>query len=532
MSILRTKPAFTYNGITLVLSNPSRFDIRNENLLTASGEDLVNEFCLQPEFNTFQCDIRVKECGEPLLPNTRVIMTLGESATHLWLPQTRENSIGEVRGSVFISQKTGIPTIPSFFPQDAADPRDLEGEFNDLQSDETESQSAETEDNDNPKRRHGKTRRNNFAFWMQQDFKKAKWLAKGNPIPKSPDVNYNIYPEITKVIDLLTNSKNKNLFIDIETDAFLNITCIGLSFGLPEIYVVPIILWDYTPAYDMLLLARLFRALAVSFRDNQTVAHNGSGFDFFVFGYKLSLPVGARLYDTMLAHHRCFPQVEKSLGHCMSMWTWQPFHKDEGSFGYRNQQQAKQLWQYCGKDIYGLILIFESINAYAARVPGLVNSIQQANDSIRPYLICQLQGIKYDEQLVKEMLVENDRLMMQYLRIIEYLVGKDNLKEIRGKGKSSLPSSNKQCVKYFHDLLGYEVVARGKPDETGKRNSSLAKGAMFKLRLKYENPVIDLILAYRRVQKETSTLKFNPWSLHNNDNINTVTERIDTVAST
>ena len=38
----------------------------------------------------------------------------------------------------------------------------------------------------------------------------------------------------------------------------------------------------------------------------------------------------------------------------------------------------------------------------------------------------------------------------------------------------------------------------------------MAKKNLYKLKLKQENPVIDLIIAYRETQKESGALKFNP----------------------
>lgn len=84
------------------------------------------------------------------------------------------------------------------------------------------------------------------------------------------------------------------------------------------------------------------------------------------------------------------------------------------------------------------------------------------------------------------------------------------IKDYRKAG--SFPSSNKQCCKYFHDLLGYPVVYRNPPDQNGVRNPSLAAKHMYKLRLKHENPVIDLTLAFRQTKLETSTpLGFLAW---------------------
>lgn len=81
-----------------------------------------------------------------------------------------------------------------------------------------------------------------------------------------------------------------------------------------------------------------------------------------------------------------------------------------------------------------------------------------------------------------------------------------------------MPGSNKQCCTYFHDMLGYPVISRGKETKKGTRNASLAKQNMYKLRLRFDNPVIDFCLAYRELAKESGSLKFNPWIDDSHDN--------------
>src|SRR6266550_5723469 len=95
--MLRNKPAFEYCGLTIILSNPSRFD--SIKLLSAGAGRLVNDF-LQPEHNQYQCDLRLKEDLSPLLPNTKCLLVLGESAAKLWT-KNNENTLNEIRGSVF-----------------------------------------------------------------------------------------------------------------------------------------------------------------------------------------------------------------------------------------------------------------------------------------------------------------------------------------------------------------------------------------------------------------------------------------------
>jgi hypothetical protein len=64
-------------------------------------------------------------------------------------------------------------------------------------------------------------------------------------------------------------------------------------------------------------------------------------------------------------------------------------------------------------------------------------------------------------------------------------------------------------------MLGYPVVSLGKMTKKGTRNASLAKQNMFKLKLKYNNPVIDFVIAYRELAKESGSLKFTPWKTNN-----------------
>jgi len=285
----------------------------------------------------------------------------------------------------------------------------------------------------------------------------------------------------------------------METDKNLQMLCFSFSFsGSCDVYVVPCIDHNYSHAYSNLHL--LFKSLQIAIRDNTIVSHNGSGFDFFVLAKKYRVGV-KRVYDTMLAQHRCFPEVEKSLGHTISLWAYfEPYHKDEGG-SYSNSDQCRSMWKYCGKDVYTMRLCHMAIVEYARRQPGLEDSIAQAMSSIRPYLITTLQGIKYDNNALVSVMKTNDRLMTQYLRFIKLLCG-----------YQMLPSSSKQTVNYFHDKLHYPVIDYGKPSKKdGTKKPSLGKKNIFKLRLRYNNPVLDLCINYRETMKESGSLKFTPW---------------------
>lgn len=514
--MLRNKPRLTYKGLTIILSNPSRFD--TVSLLSANGGSLLNDWCLRPEFNSMQCDIRLADDVSPLLPNTKCILLCGDYAMHKWLPETSGNSIGEMRGSPFV--KDGIVCIPTFYPQDAADLKAYEQQLN-IHSKEFQPDASEYDNEDEGDiKRHGKTARKNYAFWLRADTRKAKEVLRlGGKIPpcEFPEPIYHIYPNSDEVVQLLQTKQDGYLYFDIETDyEDQNLQCFAFSLDGINIYSVPVLDYNYRCAYST--THHILRALAEAFWNRIVVAHNGAAFDFFVMAAKYRIPIN-RCYDTMLAMHRCFPDIEKSLGHCVSYWTWERFHKDEDSQGYMTRDQMMARLRYCAKDVRTMFLIHKAIERYAKTIPGLEDSVKTAMDCIRPYLITSLQGIRYNQEKVKATSDENDQLMMQYMRCIKLLIGEQGMKDVqravKGKAKS-FPGSNSQCCEYFHEILGYPVVARSKKTQ----KPSLAKQAMFKLALKHDNPVIQFCLAYREMSKSYGTLQFVPWRDDENKVIN------------
>jgi len=495
--MLYSPPKFSYCGLTIILSNVSRFD--KLELLSAIAGYKYNKECLAPELNRFQCDIRLAEDARPLLSNTKCLLLLGQRSLSLHTDSSL--TLNEVRGTPLYS-KSELPCIASYFPQDCMDIRDYESEFN------TESKAEEFEEDSEPEfvgdKKRSKTQRQNFFFWLKEDTKRAIQVIQNNGIFPKDEIEpiYEIYPNISNIIKLLYETKNSYLYLDIETDGEFNIRCIGLSFNGIKIYVIPLLTYTYEPAYSLEDMCRLYKALCIAFRDNILVAHNGLVFDFFIFCWKYKIPVGRRLEDTMLLHGRCWTEAEKSLAHCMSHLTWQPYHKDEGVHTYTTADQSNKLWQYCAKDVFGLALIHKALWKQTESLPGLKESYEQVNASLYPYLLMSLQGICYDKSLLESKLLYNDRYATQMLRIMQILHGKE------------VPAliSNKKCVNYFHDQLKYKVQLRSK--RTMK--PSLNEKALLKLRLNYKNPVIDCLLNYRRVLKESGVMKFNDWKLNEN----------------
>lgn len=496
----RCPPKVGYIGLTIVLSNPSRFD--KYYLLTANGGMFFETECLGKTIHRNQCDIRLMSERSPLLPGTKCVLLLGEPCIKEWLGL--DTTLMEQRGSPVV--KDGVVYICSFLPQDAVDNKNYEKDFNPLLAKTgavTVSDVKVVKDASSEKRKHGATDRANWPAWLRLDTQKAlRVLDFDGKLPlERVALELILHPSSHYVETELLKYKDCTFYFDMETErdsaGNIHMICFAFAFEAGPVVSVPLLAHDYSLAYSPEMTVRILRALAIALRDNCCVAHNGSGYDFMVLAIYYRIGIGRKVYDTMVAQHRIFPELEKSLGHCISMWLYAPFHKDEGAGGYMSVAQVNQKLQYCAKDVHTMRLIRLEQLDYAKRIPGMLESIQQAQDSIRPYMITTLQGITYDAAFLTNTVKENDRLMMQYLRMMNLLMGTDKLPLI----------SNKACIQYFHDMLDYPVVARSK--KTGK--PSLDEKALLKLRLKVANPIIDILLAYRRVKKETGSLQFNPW---------------------
>ena len=509
------------------MSNPSRFDTRV--LLSAnSGEwfcTQLSKHCGQTRYSAEITDLdSFNQSGRKIREGTKAILLLGERSQRE--VGGANTSLGENRGCPLFFN--GIPCVSSYLPIDTHDMVDHERRLNPHlknrgMSETGEQLEGESEDDDggdsDVKTRHGRTSRGNYRFWLERDLEKVGRVLKtgGFRVHSTPD--YRIFPSAEEAITELSTHKDEDFFLDIETDSDLNITCFGFTFGANNpVFTVPLLRYDYSTAYSA--TGQILRALCKAMARNNTVAHNGSSFDFFVIPYRYGIPVGVRLSDTLLMQHRAFPEIEKSLGHVISLYTDLPYHKDEGVFEPRNTQQEQSLWSYNAKDVYAMREVYYSMREYAVNIKGLTESWQQVNDSIYPYLTATLQGIAYDEEMVVCNLKDNDRSMNGLLRLLTAAVGKERLEEIRGSGSSDMPTSSTQCCRYFHDMCGYPIQGYGKVQKRGKyegkRAPSLNEKNFLKLVMKMAdkgvvNPVIDIVLAYRGIAKESSMLKFEPW---------------------
>ena len=166
---MRHKPSLTYSGLTIVLSNPSRFD-QYELISGVAGHYMWTECICNIDRKSI--DIRTADTiNLDLLPNTKALLLLGEKAFKDWSIGYSDYSLNEQRGSP-LENRWKIPCIASYLPQDAMDIVDYEKKLNPLANHEDEEQENDEDETEFETKRKNKTKRSNYRFWLKKDTEK------------------------------------------------------------------------------------------------------------------------------------------------------------------------------------------------------------------------------------------------------------------------------------------------------------------------------------------------------------------------
>jgi len=463
-----SQPTTQYSGLTIVLSKPSRFDVENGKLLSGMAGQWLEDECLDVKLSSV--DVREANVKLPLLPGTKKILLSNMNTAPAGYPCIYKSTLA----------------INVYSIQDCCDHRSMEDEDDD--------------DNDTFSDRDTKdsypTRRYNYRFW-------TRWLIMKlmRAYKLEPQIKPIICPDYDFVTKTLNNIRNENLYLDIETSREHRcITCIGFSSDsiFPSVVVLPMYRYNGTLAYPV--FQEIYRALAQALKSNTVVIHNAA-FDLCVLHGFYKFPLPDKVYDTMLANHRIFPEVEKSLSHLIAQWTWQNYHKDVATEVFSAEQELR-MHMYNARDVFNLKLIKDAQTEYVRTdnilnfhntKRGLAESIEEVNEQVIPYLENTLTGLRVNQALLAQTEKDLTLAAQQYARIAQILIGDMDFN----------PSSTKQCVNFFHKKLNYPVVKRS--EKTGE--PGLGRKQLYQLQLKHNNPAILPIIKHRRAAKDASMLE-------------------------
>lgn len=477
-------PTFPYSGITIILDKPSRHDARQ--LISGyAGEYLLK--ALHPYLRQ-QFDIRTLDEKSSIRDDTKGILLLGPDAVqYVTSTSNTEHALLRYRGSPFF--KNNICCVPTFAPQDAYDRRDYSEHDGDDENEDNEKESEKD---------FQKTRRVNWRFWMQNDTRKLIDIVRyGIKQREYPKVSY--YPDYAVFREFANSTTERNVIsIDIETNRHRQITCIGIGNNR-QCYVIPFIRYDNSLAYDKLTIGKFLCTIAELFDKHTIVGHNISAFDLIVLAHHYGICFPGDVKDTMIMHHYAFLELEKSLGHCISLYLQEVYHKDEGNFNPHNREQESQLWEYNAKDVIRTLHIYQELLEYSNKAKGLKEAFDTGNRTIRVYSTATVQGARIDTDELKKQF-DNANLRVELLRHV--------LKAITHRDINA--NSWQQVDHYLYDLLGYK---RPPKKQVGEKlvGQATSKKQLYKLYAKYGIPSLRVILAIRVTRKKASDLQFTLW---------------------
>lgn len=225
-----------------------------------------------------------------------------------------------------------------------------------------------------------------------------------------PNREVNICETVQDAVGAIQNLGNAEyVSCDIETlrgEDGPVVWCIGFSDRPSRAFVVPIIknrklVWTVEEeARIWIEISKLFLNPNV-----QKIFHNGA-YDLSILGRYYGLRLGRGTYqDTMLGHQCNYPYLKKGLDVCTSIYTWEPYYKDDGKVwdGRRISDYAE--FNYNAKDCCVTREILPFIMRDAKEIGTNVNYITTLK--VFPSILrMQLRGVKIDvekkENLAKE----------------------------------------------------------------------------------------------------------------------------------
>lgn len=262
-----------------------------------------------------------------------------------------------------------------------------------------------------------------------------------------PERTLVIRPSLAQVMDFIDCcDAAPNVAVDIET-AYNRPSCIGLSFHPRHSICIPFIegAKDYwTPDEEAIIMRRLAK-LFIS-QKTRKVFQNAN-FDMTILLHYDAMEIKP-IEDIMVMHNLLYPDLPKSLAYTTSIYTDEPYYKDEGEdVRIGAVKDWEGMWRYNAKDAAVTLEIYERLLPLVEAFE--VSHIYRAQtDIIHPIQWMQEHGIRCDVASLRKKAAEEDAKIAELKAQMKTLMGVSELDE-------KFFNSPKQLMAYFYRDLGF-----------------------------------------------------------------------------
>lgn len=295
---------------------------------------------------------------------------------------------------------------------------------------------------------------------------------------------------VSELERIRTSHESTRISLDIET-AQRQVQCIGFATERYRAVVIPFF-WKGKSLWTMEQEVQLWQLVKqVLEGPHRKIAQNAE-YDVLFLKKTMGIHTANVWMDTMLAHHCVYPEFPKGLDFLCSMYTDQPYYKDDIS---SDDQQV--FWRYNGLDAcvtYEVAMELEK-ELREFKVEGVYfNFIQKM---FEPLMEIGDRGILIDEDRRKTIANELSTQIAEHQRQLDEIAGHElNV------------NSPKQMVKFLYEELPNIMQTKARKKKGTKEyveTPTTDAATIDKLNRKKPHPSYELILGIRERQKLLST---------------------------
>lgn len=334
-----------------------------------------------------------------------------------------------------------------------------------------------------------------FRYYISSDLKRVKEECI-TPKLNLPDRKLIVQPSFTESCAFLDQCLlEKQVAVDIEVYK-MEVSCISFATSPTLCMSIP-----FDSRWTIEEEATLWRKVAAVLENEKVekIFQNGMFDISFLFARNKINTVGY-IHDTMVKHNLNYPDFPKGLGFITTLYTREPYYKDEGKTWFNDLKSGSgsidQFYIYNAKDS---AVCFEANGPISKELQkfGNVETYEFNQRLFRPLLYMMARGILIDEAALaehrKEAKETRDKLQ-------------ERLNDLCGFALNV--SSPMQCKKFFYDIMKYKPqTKKSKDPKTGQRKESISTDdkAMKRLIRMYGSEEAKLVTQIRKYRKLIGT---------------------------
>ena len=354
-------------------------------------------------------------------------------------------------------------------------------------------------------------------YFITHDLRKA--LAQSEfPNIRLPQRNLIITPTLTdfrmwlaEFYDKVQRGEcQKRIAFDIEITGSLELSCFSLAYNPNEAICVAVDRYSLQDEMEtMLLVAKILEDPAME------VIGQNINFDLYFCLKKYHIHPKCQIQDTMIGHNVIYPDFPKGLDFLCSIYTDEPYYKDEGK-EWKNIKDWPKFWRYSCKDSATTLEIWNNAIEPALHAQGFWATYRMDIEKHYPMFFPMLRGVNADPPAVQRVKADLEktifRLQEELDSEIEATTSDKELK-IVDKETSQMgflnEASPKQVMRYFYIDLGIPPYTNGgKPTCDDKALQRLAKGTASRQPLKAAS-LIQELRKHRKFRNTYLNMKFD-----------------------